>query len=166
MIRDTLTRLRQELVLRAHGSGRSVLATEIGKLEMVDCPIRPDWIEEGTPKARARGGVRSSDSSVWTGEWDCTAGTFVWTYYEDEIIRIVEGEILLEIDGQFQSFGPNATVFFPMGAKVRWKVPKYVRKVFFQRRPGRIVEVLRTFSVKRLFGRGNGAPVANPLVAP
>jgi uncharacterized cupin superfamily protein len=166
MIRDALTRIRRELVLMAHGSGRAVLSTAIDQREMVDCPIRPDWIEEGTPKARARGGVRASDGSVETGEWDCTAGTFVWTYYEDEIIRIVEGEILLEIDGQFQSFGPNATVFFPMGASVRWKVPKYVRKVFFQRRPGRIVEVLRTFSVKRLFGRGNGAPAGNPLVAP
>jgi uncharacterized cupin superfamily protein len=164
MIRERIARLRQELVVRAHGSGRHVLSSAIDSLEMVDCPIRPDWIEEGEPKARARGGVRAADGSVWTGEWDCTAGTFTWTYNEDEIIRIIEGEILLEIDGQFRSFGANSTIFFPLGSTVRWKVPKYVRKVFFMRRPGRLAGVLQTFSVRKLLGLASETAPASPQV--
>jgi mannose-6-phosphate isomerase-like protein (cupin superfamily) len=65
----------------------------------------------------------------------------------DEIIRILEGEALIEVDGKFRQIGPGDTVFFPLGQTVRWEVPKYVRKVFFKRRPSKVVEIIRSFKI-------------------
>lgn len=138
-------------MLKVHGTGTRVVATP--RQALVDQPINSEWIIEGSPRARAFEAVRADDGSVTAGEWDCTAGRFRWTYYEDEIIRILEGEAHIEIDGEFRTVGPGDTVFFPLGQTVRWHVPSYVRKVFFLRRPGPVVEVMRTFSFRKLLAR-------------
>jgi uncharacterized cupin superfamily protein len=164
VIREVFSLLRRELVLRAHGSGRHVRAATADRGEMMPCPIPADWIDEGTPVARARGGAKAADGSVGIGEWDCTAGAFHWTYYEDELIRIVEGEVEIEVDGTFRTFGPNDTVFFPMGSTVRWRVPRYVRKICFMRRPGLLVEVLRKFSIRALLH--GESPLATVIKVP
>jgi uncharacterized cupin superfamily protein len=145
MLREKLRQLRHDLVLKVHGSGSRVTVTSPPEMEAQ--PINPNWIEEGEPKARAFCAVRSDDGSVQSGEWDCTAGRFHWTYYEDEIIRILEGEAMIEVDGQFRSCRPGDTIFFPLGQTVRWHVPNYVRKIFFIRHPSRVVNFMRTFKV-------------------
>jgi len=71
------------------------------------------------------------DGRIVSGEWTCTAGKFHWTYYEDEVIRILEGEAFIEIDGAFRRFGPGDTIFFPLGQTVRWHVPNFVHKTYF-----------------------------------
>jgi uncharacterized cupin superfamily protein len=151
MVRARLRELRQQLVLRVHGSGANVTAATA--LELEPQPIFPDWIDEGTPQARAAGATRSADGRITSGEWSCTAGRFRWTYYYDEVIRILSGEVFIEIDGVFRRFGPGDTIFFPMGQTVRWHVPSFAHKAFFEARPGNIVEFLRTFSVARLWRR-------------
>jgi len=140
-----MRQLRRRLVLRVHGSGTAVRGGTAP--DMQDQPINPEWIEEGAPRARASEAVRSADGRITSGEWSCTTGRFSWTYYEDEVIRILEGEVFIEIDGAYRRFGPGDMIFFPLGATVRWHVPQYVRKAFFSTKPGRLVEILRTFSL-------------------
>jgi uncharacterized cupin superfamily protein len=145
MLLARLRKLQTNLVLKAHGSGVRAVANWRG--EMGDQPIPASWIEEGAPRARAFCSVRSADGQILSGEWDCTAGRFSWTYCEDEMVRILEGEARIEIEGVFRSFGPGDSVFFPLGQTVRWHVPNYVRKVFFIRHPNRIVDFIRAFKV-------------------
>ncbi len=115
--------------------------------EFTDQPINPEWIEEGQPRARGFVAVSSEDNSLHSGQWECTAGRFRWTYHEDEMIHIIEGQAFIEIDGVMRACGPGDTVFFPLGQSVRWFVPKYVRKVFFIRNPGKLVETLRSVKI-------------------
>jgi uncharacterized cupin superfamily protein len=152
MLREQLRELRRALVLKVHGSGLAVAASPAG--ELTDLPIDPSWIDEGSPRARAYVAVSAADHSITSGEWECTAGRFHWTYYEDEMIRILEGQALIEVDGAFRTCGPGDTIFFPLGQTVRWQVPNYVRKAFFLRKPSLLVEFLRSFQLLSFFGRG------------
>jgi uncharacterized cupin superfamily protein len=166
MLRDLLRGLRRKLVLRAHGSGREVRAN--GRVRMMESPICSDWIEEGAPQARASCAVRSADGRIASGEWTCTTGRFRWTYYEDEVIRILSGEAFIEVDGAFRRFGPGDTIFFPLGQTVRWHVPKFVHKAFVLSRPSAAVDFLRTFSLRRLLKRFTNVDVLSndPLQGP
>jgi uncharacterized cupin superfamily protein len=141
MLGERLRKLRTDLMVKAHGSGDQVVANSRGEME--DQPIPDSWIEEGAPRARSFCSVRSADGQILSGEWECTAGRFTWRYFEDEMVRILEGEARLEIDGVFRSVGPGDSVFFPLGQTVRWHVPNYVRKVFFIRHPNRMVDFIR-----------------------
>jgi len=142
VLRGRLKQWRTKLVLKAHGSGSRILTGAPG--ELVEHSLD---VIEGTPRARTYCALQTPDGTVFSGEWDCTAGSFIWRYNEDELIRILEGEAFIEIDGEFRRFGPGDTIFFPLGQSARWRVPKYVRKVFFIRHPGRAVQLLRTFKM-------------------
>lgn len=143
--RERLRHLRRQFVLKVHNSGSNVSASSAKELR--DEPINPEWIEEGQPKARAAVAVSSADGTLHAGEWDCTAGRFRWIYNEDEMIHILEGQAFIEVDGAPRPCGPGDSIFFPMGQSVRWHVPTYVRKLFFIRKPGRMVEALRTVKI-------------------
>lgn len=136
-------------MLRVHGSGSRVKTSPPGV--MTDQPINPTWIEEGQPRARGAVVIQSEDGTLFSGQWDCTAGRFSWTYNEDEVIHILEGEAFIEVDGAMRAISPGDTIFFPLGQTVRWHVPKYVRKVFFIRHPSKVVEALRTVKVLGAF---------------
>ena len=166
MMRERLRELRRRLVLKVHGSGSNVTTAPAKELE--DQPINPEWIDEGAPRARAHCPIQSEDGTILCGEWDCTAGRFRWTYFADEIVRILEGGALIEIDGKFRQIGPGDTVFFPLGQTVRWDVPKYVRKVFFIRHPGKVVEIMRSFKVLGVCVLGflSHGDIAAPLLSP
>lgn len=103
-------------------------------LELKSAPIKPEWIIEGTPTARAAELSRSADQTATTLVWDCTPGKFKWIYDTDETIHILEGWITLD-DGHAppRRLGPGDVVFFPRGAVVRWHVESPVRKLAFFR---------------------------------
>jgi len=142
VLRAHLKKWRTKLVMTAHGSGARILSAPPGPLEE-----HPLDVTAGAPRARTCCALQTPDGKVFTGEWDCSAGSFTWRYNEDELIRILEGEAFIEIDGEFRRFGPGDTIFFPLGQSARWRVPKYVRKVFFIRHPGRAVQLLRTLKM-------------------
>lgn len=104
-------------------------------VELRPSPIVPDWIVAGAPVAQVAELMRSDDETSFTVVWDCTAGTFDWTYNVDETIHIVEGTIVLSDAGNPpRRLGPGDVVFFPKGSKVRWEVESYVKKVAFFRK--------------------------------
>ncbi len=156
-LRGRLKELRRRFVLRVHGSGTIVQSGPPGGLS--DQPIPADWIDEGNPQTRASCAIRSADGRILSGEWHCTAGRFRWTYYEDEVIRILDGEAFIEIEGDYRRFGPGDTLFFPLGQTVRWHVPSFVHKVYFLSGPGRAVEFLRSAHLPGM----KPAPATSPL---
>jgi uncharacterized cupin superfamily protein len=106
-------------------------AVDLGA-KLVPAPIPSDWITSGTPVARNAIVQRSSDGSAYTMVWECTAGTFDWTYDCDETVHILEGSILLSDAGNpVRRLSAGDAVFFPKSAKVSWAVEGYVRKLAF-----------------------------------
>ena len=97
-------------------------------------PIHPDWIHEGQPEARNRVVSQSGDRTAHTFLWECTAGSFTWRYDADETLYVLEGEAVLYEGDQERRIGPGDLVFFADGARVKWRIDKYIRKIAFVRR--------------------------------
>jgi uncharacterized cupin superfamily protein len=114
---------------------RAILRSHVG-VELKPAPINPYWILGGSPQARNSELTRSSDGRAMTLLWDCTPGTFIWHYDEDETVHILEGRLVLDDGvGLPKRFGPGDVVFFPAGAAVKWHVEEHVRKLAFFHRP-------------------------------
>jgi len=104
-------------------------------LQLQPAPIDPSWIHEGLPQARNLMVSKSRDGSALTLLWECTAGVFTWRYDADETLHVLEGEaILYEEDGSERRIAAGDLVFFPAGARVTWRIERYIRKVAFFRK--------------------------------
>jgi uncharacterized protein len=95
-------------------------------------PIPREWILEGSPTARRKFLVGSSDNLASTHMWDCTAGRFNWYYESDEVIYVLEGSVVVEdAAGVRRRLGPGDTFLFPAGTQFHWTVSQYIRKLAF-----------------------------------
>jgi uncharacterized protein len=93
-------------------------------------PIKPGWIVEGAPQARARELARSADGTAVVVAWSCTAGRFHWHYGVDETLHVISGEVFItNHDGVERRLGPGDMAFFPAGSRSLWRVPCAVRKL-------------------------------------
>lgn len=103
------------------------------KPDLGNAPINPDWIIEGSPKARSSLLTSGSDKSGSIVVWDCTAGKFNWHYSFDETCFIQEGNVTLRNGdaAPARTAGPGDIVFFPKGSHALWHVENYVRKLAF-----------------------------------
>ncbi len=105
-------------------------------LAMRDAPIEPDWILEGSPRARAADHVRSADDSAFSALWDCTAGTFRWYFHWDETVVILEGEVhITDEDGASYTLRAGDMGYFAARTWATWRIDDYVKKAAFIRRP-------------------------------
>jgi uncharacterized cupin superfamily protein len=105
--------------------------------ELKNFPIRPSWILEGVPVARAAIlSEGSTDRSAFTILWDCTAGRFNWFYSIDETVYILEGAVSLRFpSGATRQLVAGSSHFFARGTQAEWQVSSYVRKVAFCHEP-------------------------------
>lgn len=110
---------------------------EAAYCEMVNlkaAPIEPSWIIEGSPEARSHLVSTSACKTAWTMIWSCTQGKFNWHYDFDETVVILEGSILLEVDGAPPArYGAGDVILFRTGAHAKWHVEDRVKKVAFCR---------------------------------
>jgi uncharacterized cupin superfamily protein len=105
-------------------------------VKMHECPIRPEWLLEGSPVCRNLVLSNSADGTATTLLWDCTAGRFNWFYDIDETLYIIEGAVIIKNPaGVSQRVGAGDTVFFPAGSRAEWTIETYVRKIAFCRTP-------------------------------
>jgi uncharacterized protein len=102
-------------------------------LPLQPAPIHPEWVHEGVPQARNLVISKSRDGAAVTLLWDCTAGSFTWRYDCDETIHVIEGEATLRDGAGERRIAAGDVVFFPAGARVTWRVDRYIRKVAFFR---------------------------------
>ena len=58
-------------------------------------PIPADQIKAGQPVAKGMVIARSEDRKTFTGVWECTPGTFEWSYTWDETISVVAGRVTI-----------------------------------------------------------------------
>ena len=126
-------------------------------------PINASGIIAGDPIARSKLLHLTPDKHYSVALWDCTAGTFRWHYYYDEVVHILEGEVTVHEDnGNVLTLQAGDIALFPRGASNVWTVPHYVRKVAINRfhkptlleLPKKIVA--RVFrELKQLFSSGN-----------
>ena len=100
------------------------------ELEPEPQPITPGWVLGGTPKSKTQSLARSHD---WTSNmviWECSAGTFNWSYSQDEALVVVSGEAFIRSGKDAERrLGPGDFGFFPAGTSCTWRVPHCVRKV-------------------------------------
>ncbi|MDA9397636.1 cupin domain-containing protein [Bradyrhizobium sp. CCBAU 45389] len=103
--------------------------------ELSPSPIEPSWIIEGRPEARSHLLSKSAFKTWWTMIWSCTQGKFNWHYYFDETVVILEGSIMLEVDGAPPTrYGAGDVILFRTGSRAKWHVEDCVKKVAFCRR--------------------------------
>ena len=133
-------------------------------VDLKPSPIERSWIIEGNPQARSHRLSASADGNATTLIWACTEGKFNWYYDADETIMILEGSIMLESDGMPpKRYGVGDVIFFREGARAKWHVEGYVKKIAFlhQANPVGVGLIIRaTNKLKRMLLRRNA-----PLVA-
>jgi hypothetical protein len=113
---------------------RTLIETGHCDADLKPSPIEPSWILEGNPEARSRPLSTSADGAAATLIWSCTEGKFNWYYDCDETIMILEGSIVLESEGMPpKRYGVGDVIFFRDGARAKWHVEGYVKKVAFLR---------------------------------
>lgn len=106
------------------------------KMDLDPSPIEPSWIIEGNPEAHSRLLSTSACDTAKTVIWSCTEGKFNWYYDLDETVVILEGSIVLESEGMSPTrYGVGDVIVFRRGARAKWHVEGYVRKVAFLRLP-------------------------------
>jgi uncharacterized cupin superfamily protein len=116
-------------------SAGAFVATTSDRTDWRPAPITPAWIREGRPLARFVPLARGRDDLGSTTLWDCTDGTFDWTFVWDETVHILEGAVTVTLpSGEVHRLTAGSVAFFPAGSSAVWKVEGYVRKLAVCRR--------------------------------
>ncbi len=99
-------------------------------------PIPDAWVIAGQPAARAAELGRSPDGTCTAAHWDCTAGTFHWFFFNEEIVHILDGEVLVRnSSGQERLLRQGDVAVLPANEWMVWRVDRYVRKLAYCRFP-------------------------------
>lgn len=139
------------------------LTADTALRDLGDCPIHAPDVIAGEPVARATCLTSSPDGRVSTHIWDCTAGTFHWTFGVDEVVHILDGEVrVTDDDGRTVTLRTGDVGHFAYGSHTVWDVPDYVRKLAVHRAPSGSVVRRVGRKVKRLLVPS--AVVAAPVV--
>ncbi len=142
----------------------TLIETAHCNVDLKPSPIEPSWIIDGTPEASSYELSASSCGTAKTLIWTCTEGTFNWYYDMDETIVILEGSIVLESEGMPpRRYGVGDVIFFRKGAKAKWRVEGYVKKIAFlrQHNPLPIAFVIRALNkLQRMVMRNTPVAVA------
>jgi uncharacterized cupin superfamily protein len=130
-------------------------------VELIDNPVNPDWILSGTPHARSGQHSLSIDGRASTNIWDCTAGSFWWTFGDDETVVIVEGSVRVTTEeGETRLLSQGDIAYFAGGTRALWEIETYVRKIAFCRQVMTPTRMLRAMlgQMRRAAGRKAAAP--------
>ncbi len=104
--------------------------------ELQPAPIPGEWVIAGSPQARAVELGRSPDGTCTAAHWDCTAGTFHWFFFNEEIVHILDGEVLVRTaDGKERLLRQGDVAVLPANQWMVWRVDRYVRKLAYCRFP-------------------------------
>jgi uncharacterized cupin superfamily protein len=73
------------------------------------------------------------NSIVWV--WECSVGSFVWHYAEDETVYIISGEVFISTEnGEERRLGQGDMAVFPGGVSCKWRVTAPVKKIAITRK--------------------------------
>src|SRR3990172_9072772 len=93
-------------------------------------PIPASDMVAGRPRARTFLLHEEDGGRYACGIWQCTPGSFHWTFGKDEFVYFVEGEARLRYeDGRTIRVRAGEAAHFPEG-RCLWTITKAVKKVF------------------------------------
>ncbi len=84
-------------------------------------------IELRTPTPKE---VSMMNFSTWD-TWECTVSKFPWSYDATETCYILEGQAIVEGNGQKVEFKKGDIVVFPKGLSCTWNVLKPIKKYYW-----------------------------------
>jgi uncharacterized cupin superfamily protein len=114
---------------------KSVLIANVGSDEVSLEPMPADCVVDGTPKSWAKmlGKSRDGNSMMWV--WECTLGSFIWHYNEDETVYIISGEVFVSTNGGAEKrLAQGDMGFFPGGSVYTWRVTDPIKKFAITRK--------------------------------
>ena len=134
-----------------------------------ESPINPDWIISGVPRARVGLHSPSIDGRASTHIWDCTTGSFWWTFGDDETVVILEGEVRVTTEqGETRTLRHGDIAYFAGGTRALWEVDSYVRKIAFCRQvitPARLLRSMLGRLKRAASGQSAAVPTLGALAA-
>lgn len=139
------------------------------EVELKDAPINPAWIVSGAPHARAGLHSPSIDGRASTHIWDCTEGSFWWTFGDDETVVILEGQVRVTSEqGEVRTLVQGDIAYFAGGTRAFWEVEGYVRKIAFCRQvitPARMLRAMLGHLRRAASGQATAVPALGTLAA-
>jgi uncharacterized protein len=115
------------------GMSKAVTIANVGSAELFFCPMAN--VVDGAPKSGTKILATSHDrnSIVWV--WECTVGSFIWHYGEDETVYIISGEGFISTEGgEERRLGEGDMAVFPGGVSCKWRVTTPVKKFAITRK--------------------------------
>ena len=86
---------------------------------------------EGSPVHSGRFDVGGFGIRTSAGVWECTPGSFEYTYPGDEICTLLTGKIsLIDENGRNHDYKAGDTFYMRKGEVATWTVKETVRKIF------------------------------------
>lgn len=139
------------------------------EVELIDAPINPAWVVSGAPRARAGQHSPSIDGRASTNIWDCTEGSFWWTFGDDETVVILDGAVRITTEqGEVRRLGQGDIAYFAGGTRALWEVETYVRKIAFCREvmtPARMLRGMLGHMRRVASGQSATVPALGTLAA-
>lgn len=90
---------------------------------------------DGAPKSGTKILATSHDGNSIVWVWECSPGSFIWHYSEDETVYIISGEVFVSTDnGEERRLGQGDMAVFPGGVSCKWRVTAPVRKLAITRK--------------------------------
>jgi len=94
-------------------------------------PLPPELILAGNPRTSGSVLAKSPDGCIVRGLWDCTPGSFRWTWDYDETVFVLSGRATVALqDGRVIELTPGDMAFFARGQGSVWTVHERFRKGF------------------------------------
>ena len=114
---------------------KSVVIENVACAEPPLGSMAPSSILSGEPKSGTQILTTSHDGNSIVWVWECTEGSFVWHYGEDETVYIISGEVFISTaTGEERRLGPGDMAVFPGGVSCNWRVTQPVKKIAITRK--------------------------------
>ena len=114
---------------------KSVAIANVASVDLSLGPTPPKMVLSGAPKMGAKTLTSSDDGISTVFVWECTAGSFVWHYHEDETVYIISGEVFISTGtGEEKRLGEGDMAVFPGGVSYNWRITQPVKKIAITRK--------------------------------
>ena len=112
---------------------KSVVTANVASAEVFLGPMTN--VVDGAPKSGTRILATSHDRNSIAWVWECSTGSFIWHYGEDETVYIISGEVFISSgNGEERRLGPGDMAVFPGGVSCKWRVTTPVKKFAITRK--------------------------------
>ncbi len=97
--------------------------------------MSPSSILSGAPKSGTKILTTSLDGNSIVWVWECTEGSFIWHYGEEETVYIIFGECFISTGtGEERRLGQGDMAVFPGGISCNWRVTQPIKKIAITRK--------------------------------